>query len=479
MADSASTLNLAIALIEQSGEPRAASTLCRQILARDLTFLPAWIVLAAALLAAGQEAAALAAADAALALAPASVPALFVRGTALNLLRRPAKAAATLTRAAAGAPRHAGTWLNLGIALTTLDRHDEAETAIRRALALDPNAASAWASLGALLVQELRFAEALAAYDEAVRLAPAVSSFRHDRALTHLRVGNFAAGWEGLRARKPEEERTLAAIGVRGAEWDGEEIAGRTLLLCATQGLGDAIQFARYLPSLACSGARTVLCCHESLHRLLGGLEGVATVIAPGDPLPPHDGWASLMSLPHLFATTERTIPFPASYLAPDPARRAAWRAELGNAPTVGLVWAGNPDHINDARRSMKPAALAPVLAVPGFRFASLQLGADPSVLGVPVLDLAPRLTDLAETAAALAALDLLVSVDTALAHLAGALGRPAWVALPYAADWRWQLARADSPWYASLRLFRQPHPGNWASVTAAIAAALANTPRP
>ncbi len=485
MSDSAATLNQAIALMEESGDPASASVVCRQILARDLNFLPAWIVLAAALLAAGQTAAALAAADAALALAPASTPALFIRGTALNLLRRPEEAAAALARASEDAPNHAGAWLNLGIALTALDRHEEAEAAIRRALALNPDAAPAWASLGALLVQALRIAEALAAYDNSVRLDPEAAAFRHDRALTHLRAGNFAAGWEGLRSRKPEEERVLARMGVHGAEWgpewDGEEIAGRTLLLCATQGLGDAIQFARYIPLLARAGARTVLCCHPSLHRLLSGVEGLAATIAPGDPLPPHDGWASLMSLPRLFATTARTIPFAAGYLAADPVRVAAWRAHLGPGPgrkrTIGLVWAGNPDHVNDARRSMPPAALAPILAAPGLRFASLQPGADPAWLGIPVLDLAQRPTDFAETAAALFALDLLITVDTASAHLAGALGRPAWVALPYAPDWRWQTARSDSPWYASLRLFRQPRPGDWASVAAAISASLATGP--
>ncbi len=472
-ADQAATLNQAIALMERSGEPGAASVLCRRLLTRAPNFLPARIVLAAALLAAGDAAAALAAADAALALAPASAPALFVRGTALNLLRRPAEAAAALARAAAGAPSHAGTWLNLGIAYTTLDRYEEAEAAIGRALALEPEAAGAWASLGALRVQQLRIGEALAAYDASVRFAPTNPCFQHDRALTLLRAGDFAAGWEGLRWRKPEEARALAAIGVRGPEWDGREVAGRTLLLCATQGLGDAIQFARYVPLLARAGGRAVLCCHEALHRLLAGLEGVGAIVAPGDPLPPHDFWASLESLPRIFGTTGSTIPDAGCYLAADRGRAAAWRAGWGSGPVIGLAWAGNPAHVNDSRRSMPAASLAPLLAVPGIRFASLQRGADPAALGPNVIDLAPRLTDLAEAAAALAALDLLVTVDTALAHLAGALGRPAWVALPYAPDWRWQLARPDQPWYASLRLFRQPRPGDWASVVAALAAGL------
>jgi len=276
-----------------------------------------------------------------------------------------------------------------------------------------------------------------------------------------------------LRARKPEEARAIAAMGIAGAEWEGGEIAGRTLLVCASQGLGDAIQFFRYVPLLTRAGARVVLCCDGCLRRLLGGLEGVVAVVAPGEALPAHDAWASLGSLPRIFRTTEETIPFATGYLAPDPGRVGAWRAALGPGRWVGLAWAGNPAHVNDARRSMPAEALAPLLAVPGVRFASFQRGGDPAAVGPDVLDVAPRLTDLAEAAAALACLELLITVDTALAHLAGALGLPAWVALPYAADWRWQLVRRDSAWYASLRLFRQERPGDWASVVGAMEASL------
>jgi hypothetical protein len=261
---------------------------------------------------------------------------------------------------------------------------------------------------------------------------------------------------------------------VTGEEDGSLEVADRTLLLCATQGLGDAIHFARYIPLLARRGARLIVCCHPSLHRLLAGLAGVAATIAPGDMLPPHDGWMSLGSLPRLFATTDRTVPFAAGYLTADQARAQAWRQKLGSDYAVGLVWGGNAGHANDGRRSMPMSALQTLLGRPDVRFVSLQLGRDQAALGSDrIISFAPYLTDLAETAAVLAALDLVVTVDTAVAHLAGALGRPVWIALPFAPDWRWLLGRADSPWYASARLFRQPRAGDWASVVEEMASEL------
>jgi Flp pilus assembly protein TadD len=470
----AGDINVAMRLFER-GDAAGAARLCRATLAREPGKLPARVMLASALLATGDITAALAEAEAVLAIDPAVALAHFVRGTALHELHRSGEAAAALRRAVSLAPHDATAWLNCGVALTALDRLDAATQALRRACALSPGSAEAHASLGTALVRALRLPDAVAAYREALRLRPDFAAARWDLGFALLLGGDFSGGFAAQRRRKPEEDAVLAARGVAGAEWDGTGPAGGMLLACASQGLGDAIQYARYLPLLAARGFRVVLACDARLSSLLGRLAGVAAVVPPDEKLPPHDAWVALSSVPRLFATTEQTIPSSASYLTADPTLVARWRAALtAEAPAgrrVGLVWAGNPAHENDARRSMPQAALAPLLVAAGVRFVSLQRDAAAPPPGV--LDLAPHLTDLAETAALLQALDVVITVDTAVAHLAGALGRPAWVALPHAPDWRWLLGREDSPWYASVRLFRQPSPGDWDSVAAELAVAL------
>jgi ADP-heptose:LPS heptosyltransferase len=216
--------------------------------------------------------------------------------------------------------------------------------------------------------------------------------------------------------------------------------------------------------------------CHGPLVPLLATLPGVAEAIPMTDPAPAYDRWILLGSVPRIFDTELDNVPFPSGFLQPDPARRAAWAARLPASRRVGLVWAGNPAKEEDAKRSLPLAALAPVLATPGIRFVSLQVGpAAAQAAGVPgLLDVAPALTDFAETASCVAGLDLVISVDTAIAHLAGALGVPCWLLCPDPPDWRWLLGREDSPWYASLRLFRQPRPGDWEAPIARVAAALA-----
>ena len=231
---------------------------------------------------------------------------------------------------------------------------------------------------------------------------------------------------------------------------------------------------------LAQRGARVVLQCAPSLVPLLGAMPNVSAV-PPGLPPPQHDCWVDQMSLPLLFGTTPDTVPSPAGYLVPDPARAAAWDQLLPPGLRVGLVWAGNPLHSNDRRRSMPVSALAPVVAAAQTSLVSLQVGprARDMTKLFGVLDHAGRLRDWGETAAAVSVLDLVITVDTAVAHLAGALGIPAWVMLPHAPDWRWMLGREDSPWYAGMRLFRQDRPGDWAGVADRVAGALAHNARP
>jgi len=387
----------------------------------------------------------------ALELEPGNLVARVNLGNALRELGRLDEAAAELGLAAERAPGHPAVHLSLGCALHELGRPDEAAACHRRALALAPDNPEAHWNLGLAL----------------------------------LLAGDLAAGW-------PEYAwRRLAEGGPRRSfprpAWDGGDLAGRTILLHAEQGLGDVLQFIRYLPWIKARGAAvTIVESPTALLRLLRGVAGIDRLIPTGGAaLPEHDRHAPLPELPHLFATTEDTIPAAVPYLSPEPELVAMWRERLAAGPPglkVGIAWQGNPHGRIDRGRSPPLAALAPLAAVPGVRLISLQrrdgleqLAGLPGGMVIESLgddvDTGGAFTD---TAAIMATLDLVISSDTAIAHLAGALGVPAWVALKRVPDWRWQLGRADSPWYPTLRLFRQSRDGDWDGVFRAIAAALA-----
>ncbi|HLJ65162.1 MAG TPA: glycosyltransferase family 9 protein, partial [Stellaceae bacterium] len=250
------------------------------------------------------------------------------------------------------------------------------------------------------------------------------------------------------------------------------ELGGTRILIHAEQGAGDTLQFARYVPMVAARGGRVVLLVQPELRRLFASLPGVEELVT-GGPMIRAMVQCSLASLPHRFGTTLETIPASSSYLAADAALTAQWRERLKSfpGPKIGLVWAGNPEHRRDRDRSIAPGFLPPLLALPGFTFFSLQKFAPPP--GLNVMSLAGALNDFADTAAVIAALDLVITVDTSVAHLAGALGRPVWILLPAIPDWRWLLAREDSPWYPSARLFRQERHGAWKGVIERVAAVL------
>ena len=394
-----------------------------------------------------------------------------LRGTALNALERPAEAVAAFHLALAVTPDDAEALLNCGNALAELDRADGAEQHIRRAIACDPTMAEAHASLGHLLASLGRLPEAIAANNQATALRPDFAAAHWNAGVAHLLAGDMAAGWQAYEWRKqrfPERFRNPP-----GPQWDGGALDGSTILVIAEQGFGDAIQFSRYLPLLARRGARVILQCASPLVPLLSTMPGVQAV--PRQASPDYDCWVDQMSLPRLFGTTLATVPSPARYLTPDPVRAAEWDRALPAGFRVGLVWAGNPLHSNDRRRSMQAAALAPVIAAGQGTMVALQTGPRSRELAAfGVADHSGALSDWADTAAAVSVLDLLITVDTAAAHLAGALGIPVWLMLPYAPDWRWMLHREDSPWYASMRLFRQPSPGDWEGVARRVAAALA-----
>lgn len=465
----------------------------------------------------GRHDAALAAAGQALVLAPDHADAL-VNRAAILLSQGDSQAAECCARRSLRLNgRSAVAHATLAAALAARRRWTDAEAAARDSLAADRNLGEAWEVLGSVLAKLGRFPESLDAFADAARLRPGPSLWaargtaliamaRPDEAATdferalaerpqdaglhwnlgfaRLMAGDYAGGWPEFDWRRNDGRAEPPWRRFSQPTWRGEALEGRTILLYAEQGLGDTLQFLRYVPLVAARGGRVVLEVQPSLLPLMAGLAGMvgpAQVIARGDPLPAFDLECPLMSLPRAFATVVDDMPATLPYLRADPARAEHWRGRLAAAEglRVGLVWAGNPRFPGDDQRSPRLAGLRRLLDVPGCRFYGLQMGpgrADLAEAAMPgnFTDLAPEIADFADTAAIMANLDLVVSSCTGPAHLAGALGLPLWVALPFSADWRWMTGRDDSPWYPTARLFRQPTPGDWRSVAGRMAAELA-----
>lgn len=350
-----------------------------------------------------------------------------------------------------------------------------AVAAARDAVALAPQVAGYHYNLGNALAAAGADAAAESAYLAALERDPGLVNAHWNLALLRLRQGRYAEAWPGYEWRWRRPGAPLHYHDHHPA-WDGGPFAGRTLLLHTEQGLGDAMQFARYLPRVQALGGRVVLECPPSLLRLFAASFPGIELVAKGGPVPPFDLQAALPSLPGLFATTLETIPATVPYLRwPGHGSGESPDSAGGSALRVGLTWSCS---VPSSGRDLPVAALAPLFALPGLRFHALQLGpAGGGLAEVPgggrVVDLSPGMGDFADTAALVQALDLVISVDTAMVHLAGGLGRPVWVPLQHRADWRWLEQRADSPWYPTARLFRQPAPGDWDSVVAGLAAAL------
>ncbi|MBI4184893.1 MAG: glycosyltransferase family protein [Proteobacteria bacterium] len=397
-------------------------------------------------------------------------------GSLLRSLGRHQAAIALHRRALALRPESAPALCNLGNALRDLGRLEEAFDCLRQAFALDPESANNAFNLGLALRDLGHLDEAVACFDKVIAREPGHVSAHWDRAFTLLMAGRLKEGFEGYewRWRLPGVSRPA----LPGAEWDGAARPGTTLLLYPEQGFGDSIQFARYAPLLARRGMRVALMCQPPLVRLFGAIEGVARVVSTEEPPPEADAHAALMSLPRLLGTAPAGIPAEVPYLAPPGPRKLVLPGPPG-ALKVGIVWAGKPTHRNDRNRSATLADLLPLIEVPGTVFFSLQKGpraAELAAAGLDdlVRDLDPHLADFADTADAIAQLDVVVCVDTAVAHLAGALAQPALVLVPAVGDWRWMLRREDSPWYPTLRLLRQKEPRDWSAPVARAAKALA-----
>jgi tetratricopeptide (TPR) repeat protein len=419
--------------------------------------------------------------DKAIAIAPSNADGWNNRAGALRELGRLEESIAACRQALLLRPDFAEAMLNLGSALMKLDRSEEALQAYGKARALRPDFAAAMCGEGLTLKALGRFDEALAAFDEAVRLGDvdAVSN----RGCLLLMLGEFEQGWEGYERRWLAGKSLKDALGVKFPLWSGKAAAGERLLIMNDHGLGDTIQFSRYAPLAARAGADVTFLCPAKLHRLFVAYEGVRLVaeIEAGETF---DAQIAVSSLPRAFGTRLDTIPADVPYLKPEEALRSKWAARIGaHGFKVGISWQGNPNPHADIGRSMPLAAFAPLAALPDVRLISLQKGAGVEQLSNPPhgmsvetlgedFDAGPDA--FVDAAAAMAHLDLIVACDTSIAHLAGALGRPVWVALKSVAEWRWLRDRADSPWYPTMRLFRQRERGDWEGVVARIAAGVA-----
>lgn len=490
----ADALHLSGLVSHQQGDHMSARRRVEQAIAAAPTVAAYRVSLVAILLAQGQAEAALAAAGEAVARCPAESGVWLALGNAHLAAGEVEAAIAAYEAALAADPASAEALNNLGSALHRAGRLAAAEETLRRAVGLRPGHAGQLANLGLVVKDQGRFAEAMALYERALAAEPDHATARANRATLLLQQGRFEEGWAEYEWRWRAPGFTSRPRHFGPPAWDGGDPAGRTLLLYAEQGLGSAIQFVRYAALIADRGARVIVECQPPLARLfrasLAGAGGpVSHVVARGEPLPSFDAHAPLMSLPLRCGTTLATVPASVPYLHADPAAVAAWRERLTAADggagglRIGLAWAGNPAHANDHNRSLPPptaaSLLAPLLALPDARFFSLQLGPGTASTAAQLaegglIDLSAEIGDFADTAALITALDLVVSVDTAVAHLAGALARPVWMLVPTIPEWRWLTDRDDSPWYPTLRLFRQPTPGDWAGVVARVAACLA-----
>ncbi len=467
-----------------------------------------WCNRAAVLFDLGRTEEALACYDRAIAIEPGHVDALAARGLVLNALNRCQDAVATLDRALALAPDHDLANRTRAVALLKLDRYAEALAGFERVLAqhpddedalynvaftlvanerdgealaiyrkllsLNPRHVEGLLGRGAALQNLARFEEAAATYEEVLAIDPQRVDAHYSAAMALLSLGDYRRGlpeYEWRRAVSPGNSNAVQMF--REPIWLGDgPLRDKTLLLHAEQGMGDVLCAVRYVPRLARQGVRIVLQVHGALKALLAGLEGASVVVAKGEPLPPFDCHCPMMSLPYALRTELATLPAEVPYLHAPPERLSHWRGRLPETGRMraGIVWCGNPAFKEDGRRSLKLAQVEPILASSDVFFVSLNPGIgepDRAALAARsnVLHLGGEFRDFADTAVVVSQLDLVITSDTSVAHLVGAMGRPVWIMLAFAPDWRWVPDHDHSSWYPTARLFRQSAPGDWASV--------------
>jgi len=413
---------------------------------------------------------------------PDSPEAHYNLGNVLNQMGNVQDAAASFGEALRWRPGYVGAHNNLGLALAAQGQFAEAMVCYREALRHEPDLAEAHYNVGNALIQMGNVQEAETCYLEALRHGPDLPGAHLGLSTLWLLLGNFEQGWPEYEWRW--QMKDFPSSPRSQPKWDGRLLDGKTILLHAEQGLGDTLQFIRYAAVVKQRGGTVVAECQPSLLGVLAGCPGIDQLVREGEPLPACDVQAPLLSLPGLCGTALATIPAEVPYLVAYRSRVEHWRDRLAAVSgfKVGICWQGYPGHKNDRRRSVPLEQFVPLAEVPGLRLVSLQKGPGSEqwtalaghwpVAGLPGQAEEPS-EGWVDTAALVCALDLVITVDTAVAHLAGALGVPVWVALPFSPDWRWLLGRADSPWYPTMRLFRQTRLGHWSDVFERIAAEL------
>ncbi|MGD0388832.1 MAG: tetratricopeptide repeat protein [Tepidisphaeraceae bacterium] len=472
--------NLGI-IAQQAGRTGIAVDLIRRAIALRPNYAEAYSNLGNALKDNGQLDEAIAACRQAIALKPDLPEAHSNLGAALLGKGQFDEAIAACRRAISLRPNLSEAHASLGAALAGKGELDEAAAAFRRAIALKPSLPEAHGNLGNALRDKGQLEEAVAAYRQAISLRPAYAEAHIGLALSLLARGDFRGGWDEYEWRWKCEDFPSPGRNFARPQWDGCPLEARTLVLHAEQGYGDAIQFIRYLPLVEQRGGRIIIECPAELQRLFQTIAGRCQIVAAGQSLPPFDLHCPILSLPLVFKTTLESIPAEVPYLFPDAELLESWRQKLSASAAglkVALAWAGNPNVKVDRARSMSLDRLAPLSEVRGATFYSLQKGeaarqAEQPPPGLRLVNLGPELHDFADTAAVMCLMDLVITTDTSVAHLAGALGRPVWVMLQFMPDWRWLLDRDDSPWYPTMRLFRQSARGDWDSVITRVAEAL------
>jgi len=393
-------------------------------------------------------------------------------GVALSMLGRMEDALVSYRKAIRINPAFVRAYNNYGNALRALHRLEESLAAFEQALHISPQCGETHRNRGAALDALGRAEEALIAYEQAIRINPEDAKAHHFYAMSLLLMGDFQRGWKEYEWRWKDKDYTTPHRNFNRPLWNGESLHGKTILLHAEQGLGDTLQFIRYVSYVAQAGGRIVVECQKACIKLLSDIEEIDLLVQQGEPLPAFDAHAPLLSLPGILGTTLDTIPGATPYLSAPPLSSSLIEQFRMNTKDIriGIVWAGNPEHINDRNRSIELTWFHSLLAVPNTRWYSLQVGNRHADLGKTegfdvTEDTSPYLTDFSVTATVINQLDLVISVDTSVAHLAGALGKPVWVLLPYNREWRWLLNRDDSPWYPDMRLFRQQTRGSWQGV--------------
>jgi Tfp pilus assembly protein PilF len=476
VADIQTRLQQAFAL-HRTGSLAEAGSLYRAILAEDPRNVDALHLLGLVLKSEGKMDEALASMRRAVELRPDFADGLYNLGNLHMGAGRTAEAIDCFRRAIRFKPELAEANYNLGNVLRDQGDLEGAEAAFRAAIAARPDYVEAVHNLANVLKSLNRVEAAIMQYRHAIALKPDLGEAHYNMGLVLMLIGAMEEGLEKYEWRWEVDGFPTPRRDFGKPRWTGEAIADKTLLIHAEQGLGDAIQFARYLPLIAGRARRIVLESRKPLMRLMETLPGVDQVVEVGHPLPPFDVQAPLLSLPYILKTRLHSIPGTVPYLRADPSAVAAWQARRDARFTVGLIWAGNRKP--DPSRTTGLAALKPILDVPGIRFVGLQKELEPGDEAL-IAGLDGRLdwwggafADFTDTAAAMDAIDLVISIDTGPAHLAGALGRPTWVFIPFAADWRWLMAQPDSPWYPTMTLYRQEVRGDWTAEIARVAADL------